>query len=473
MKARYERPWLRSEWVEFFGTIALAILAIFYPGCIAVPAPVPHPPVQPAPAVWSWDVSTDPPVDCVFTVEGDPASPRPTDPTGFLFVNTLPKVLKTGALQAVCPGFDTFLEQEDWQTFETTVHNVITLHASHYDPSGVPLEQLARFRGALFTARGPLSEGPRPGQPTNAISTERAWDWWTEADWQIVLHEYRDVRHLTHIAVGPLTGDDCYHGVYRPCTQDLSEANRDRFLDFIQRLWDSGLAPVYRHKPDNWERPEHAADLDRLDALMSTPRAQRLLRIVTYAGWEPNGDKYGWSNRTYVDTLARGARVFPNALRTLHTTCDVEVPVGATDKPDSRGIREDPALVTVSPGFGNAWRNIEPYIHLWEQQICGYVEGGYEQPTADFLRELRWVLQNQPPRTRPGGMWFGPTAWGPDRGLTWVLSEWGSFRDFWDDWPEAAAVQIGNFAIQNGSDGFFDGGSVAVGSGPVPWQVPR
>jgi hypothetical protein len=304
------------------------------------------------------------------------------------------------------------------------------------------------------------------------ISTERAWDWWTEADWQIVIHEYRDVRHYTHIAVGPLTGDDCYHGVYHPCTQDLSEANRDRFLDFIQRLWDSGLAPVYRHKPDNWERPEHAADLDRLDALMSTERAQRLLRIVTYAGWEPNGDKYGWSNRTYVDMLERGSRVFPHALRTLHTTCDVEVPVGVVGKADPRGYPEDPALVTVDPGFGNAWRNILPFIHLWEQQVCGYVDGGYELPQPDFLRELGWVLRNQPPRTRPGGQWYGGvTAWGPNTPLRWVLSEYGSYQHFWSDWPERGAIQIGDFAMQNGSEGYMDGGTLPVGDGPVPWQV--
>ena len=329
------------------------------------------------------------------------------------------------------------------------------------DPSTIPLEQLARFRGALFTARAPLSQGPRPGAPTNVVSTERGWDWWTEADWQAAEAAWR-ARGLTHVPIGPLVGDDCYHGVYRPCNQSLDEGTRDRFLDFVQRLWDDGFVPVYRHKPDNWETPDHAADLDRLDALMSTARAQRLLRVVTYPGWEPNGGsgpdavarKYGWTNATYVRMLARGARVFPNALRTLHTTCDTEVPIG--------GNTEDPALTTAA-GFAQAWKNILPYFHVWEHQVCGYLDGGSEMPMPEFLAQLKWVLQNQPQRTRPGGVWYGGvTAWGPGRGLVWVLSEYGSYRHFWDDWNEAGAQQIGDFAMCYGADGYFDGGTVSV-----------
>lgn len=344
----------------------------------------------------------------------------------------------------------------------------IHLQASHYDPSTVPLEQLARIRGALFTARAPISVGPRPGQPTNVIATPFA-EQWTEQDWQIATAALK-ARGYTHVAVGPMVSDgDCYHGVYAGCNTELSERARDRFLDTVQRFWDSGFAPVYRHKPDGWE-VGHDAELQRLDELMSTERAQKLLRIVTYAGWEPNGGsgpdavarKYGWDNATYVRMLSRGARVFPNALRTLHTTCDTEVPVG--------GDSEDRRLVSGPEGFAQAWRNILPYIHVWEQQVCGYLDGGSELPTEPFLTNIKWVLQNQPGRTRPGGVWYGQTAWGPGRPLTWILAEYGSYRQFWSDWAEEGALQIGDLAMQYGADGYFDGGRAPVGTGPVPWQ---
>lgn len=379
-------------------------------------------------------------------------------------------------LEAMQPGWQAYLRVTDvpgMDAYEQRIPQLpadavtdlgeVHLTSAHYDPSGVPLEQLARFRGALFTARAPLARGPRPGQPSNVIATAFA-DQWSEQEWQIAVQALRQ-RGYTHVAVGPMVSDgDCYHGLYSGCNTELSEAARDRFLDMVQRWWDAGFAPIYRHKPDGWETPDHAADLDRLDQLLSTPRAQRLLRIVTYPGWEPMGSRYGWNNATYVQMLARGARVFPTALRTLHVACDIEVPVG--------GDTEDRALVTPE-GFAQAWRNILPYFHVYEMQVCGYVDGGSDVPTQEFLTNLQWVTRNQPPRTKPGGMWFGPTAWGPNKGLVWSLSEYASYPDFWWDYREDHARQIGDFAVQNGADVYMDGGTLPIGGGPVPWQEGR
>ena len=485
--SREMTPGQKWSTFAFTGSLALmilmallAVVAVLSAGCAPVRVPQPTTPG-----------ASSPPRVLVATVRtSDGAIVRGgTASLSDDFNHVLPCVwggdrLTCTPAEVIAPGWQAYLRISDVpdasnysRTFLLSADAVqdlgeIHLDADHYDPSGVPLEQLARIRGALFTARAPLSQGPRPFQPTNVISTVRAWDWWTENDWQVAVAALR-ARGYTHIAVGPLTGDDCYHGVYSPCRNDLTEEARDRFLDFVQRLWDEGLAPVYRHKPDNWETG-HDAELQRLDELMSTPRAQKLLRIVTYPGWEPNGGsgpdavarKYGWTNATYVAMLARGARVFPNALRTLHTTCDTEVPVG--------GDSEDRALVNGSAGFAQAWKNILPYFHLWEQQVCGYLDGGYEIPVDPFVREMTWVLRNQPQRTRPGGEWYGgTTAWGPGRGLVWVLSEYGSYRHFWSDWDEQGALNIGDLAMANGADGYFDGGRAAVGSGPVPWQVRR
>lgn len=480
-------PGQKWSTAAFTGSLALlllmallAVVAVIASGCAPVRPPQgPTPPAQATPRVLVATVRTP---DGTVVQAGTATL---SDDFGHIVpcVWALDRLTCTPA-EIIQPGWQAYLRISgvpDMASYSRTfllafdaVQDIGEIHldADHYDPSGVPLEQLARFRGSLFTARAPLSQGPRPYQPTNVISTVRAWDWWTEQDWQVAVAALR-ARGYTHIAVGPLTGDDCYHGVYSPCRNELTEEARDRFLDFVQRLWDSGLAPVYRHKPDNWETG-HDAELERLDELMSTPRAQRLLRIVTYPGWEPNGGsgpdavarKYGWTNATYVAMLSRGARVFPTALRTLHTTCDTEVPVG--------GDSEDRALVNGAAGFAQAWKNILPYFHLWEQQVCGYLDGGYEIPREPFVGELTWVLRNQPPRTRPGGAWFGGrTAWGDNRGLVWVLSEYGSYRHFWSDWNEQGALDIGDLAMQHGADGYFDGGRVAVGSGPVPWQVGR
>lgn len=474
----------RHQWSAsaFTGSLALmllmallAVVAALTAGCGPVRPPQPPTPPTPAPRVV---------VATVRTPDGQIVRAG----TGTLsddFQHVVPCVwggdrLTCTPAEVIQAGWQAYLritDVPDMQAYEQRIQQLpsdavtdlgeLHLQAAHYDPSTVPLEQLARFRGQLFTAQAPMSTGPRPGDPSNIIATPFSPEW-SEADWQTAVQALR-ARGYTHIVIGPMVSDgDCYHHMYPNCNTQLTEAARDHFLDVVQRWWDEGFAPIYRHKPDGWETG-HDAELQRLDELMSVPRAQQLLRIVTYPGWEPNGgsgpdavsQKYGWTNATYVRMLSRGARVFPNALRTLHTTCDTEVPVG--------GDTEDPALVTPE-GFAQAWKNITPYFHVWEQQICGYLDARSPQPTPAFLNDLQWVLQNQPPRTRPGGQWYGQTAWGPGRGLTWVLAEWGSYAVTWWNWPEAYSRQIGDFAMQHGADGYLDGGSVPVGSGPVPWQ---
>ena len=331
------------------------------------------------------------------------------------------------------------------------------------DPTLIPLRTLASsFRGSLFTARAPLSQGPRPYQPTNAISWDL--DWMTDADFQMAIDAWHQ-RGYKMAAIGPWgNSGDCYHGVY-PCAGPLTPERLERLLDRVQVMWNEGIIPNYRHKPDNWETPDRRPDLDALDAIMrNSPRAQKLLRVVSYPGWEPMGTKYGWVNATYVEMLQRGTQVFPNALLTLHVACDVEVPVG--------GDSENRRFTDPKDGFAQAWKAITPYFHVFEWQSCGYLNSGSPAPTPQFMADLKWVIQNQPNRTKPGGMWYGGSRWNvtnpnePDPGIVWVMAEWASFPSFWSDWPESEGVKIGDAVMCWGADGYLDGGTVSVPLSP-------
>src|SRR5438067_13388074 len=100
----------------------------------------------------------------------------------------------------------------------------------------------------------------------------------------------------THAVTGPVTGNDCYHGQY-PCHRGVpSQVEWDAYLDDLQEWWDAGVTPIYFAKPDETLEP---GEMAALDALYAQERAQRLLRVVVYTGWEPWG-KYAKTNAGWV-----------------------------------------------------------------------------------------------------------------------------------------------------------------------------
>ena len=452
---------------------ALFLVALLAAACGPVrPAPAPSaPPVAPSRLV-------------VVTVRGQGALLEATGTLWDDFGHTVACATQDQRLlcplgDAIGPGIGAHLSVavEGWQPQEQNfatcapgfpcdpVQDLGELHMKPVgvDPSGIPLRALAQqYRGSLFTARAPLSQGPRPYQPTNVVFWDL--DWMTDADFQMAIDVWHQ-HHYTMAAIGPWgNSNDCYHGVY-PCAGPLTPERLERLLDRVQVMWNEGIVPNYRHKPDNWETPGRRADLDALDAMLrNSPRAQKLLRVVSYPGWEPMGTKYGWLNSTYVEMLQRGTQVFPNALLSLHVACDVEVPVGGDD--------ENPRFTGPPDGFAQAWKNITPYFHVFEWQSCGYLNANSPTPTPQFMADLKWVIQNQPPRTKPGGMWYGGSRWNvtnpgePDPGIIWIMAEWASFPSFWSDWPESEAVKIGDAVMCWGADGYLDGGTVSVPLSP-------
>lgn len=323
------------------------------------------------------------------------------------------------------------------------------------DPAGYLPGRLAAIRGAMWTARLDVPYGPRPGSPDNII----AFPFYTlfgPADRQRMISAYKR-RGYTHVAIGPMAGTDCYHGKY-PCHDATvegswpadgvpSQQQWDVFLDRVQELWDAGLIPVYFAKPDRWERPEFAARFDALDALHRQDRAQRLLRVVVYPGWEPNGTPSGWTAATYVRMVRRGAEVFPRAIRFLHTSCGVEAPRATSD--------------AVSPG--GAWTGVAPYLHGWFVQSCEYVESRTPEPSPALVRDWQHTIAERVGRFRNGKEgWPRGSAWGPATPMLVVAAEYAGYTAFWNNWPEDAARQLGDAAIEAGADGYLDGGTVAV-----------
>jgi hypothetical protein len=435
--------------------LALLGLALLAASCTVRPPP---PPVPPTTVAFDLVACKNPVVDnycdgpsfALFTLDRYTLT---GDGDGYVYMTGRP--IGTVTLTILADGylpFTTSVNPVDLVAANARgERNFFELTREHVDPSAVPLTTLAAIRGAMWTARLNLPYGPRPGQDTNILAMT-FYGLYNASDRERMLSHYHDDLGYTHAVTGPVTGNDCYHGLY-PCRQGIpTQTEWDAYLDELQTWWDRGVTPVYFAKPDGWERPEHAADMNALDALYAQPRAQKLLRIVVYPGWEPSGTKYGWSNAMYVTWVQRGARVFPNALRLLHTVSDLDAPTGGNDDQ------------TFPPGQGNrlSWQAVAPYIHGWLVQVGGYVGGSSATPTPVFLSEFTKLFTDLRHKfTGDAAGWPTSSAWG-HQPLRVYYAEGASFGDFWRDWPEPTARDLGDRAMQAGADGYLDGGNVSV-----------
>jgi hypothetical protein len=331
---------------------------------------------------------------------------------------------------------------------------VVTLtgRSAHVDPSTFSLERLAAVRGAMWTARLNVPFGPRPNRDDNILALA-FYDLYDAPTRQRMLEAYK-ARGYTHSVTGPITGNTCYHNLY-PCRRGHpSQEHWDAYLDRLQEQWDAGVIPIYFAHPDGWTLPANSADMDVLDALHRQPRAQQLLRVVVYAGWEPSGTKHGWNNDQYIAWAKRGADVFPNAVRFLHTVSDLDAPTGQNDS----------AVFPAGQANAIAWQRIAPYIHGWFDQLGGYVGGRSEVPSQAFKDEFAKHVNRVRRGFREGyGGWPRSSAWG-DRPLLYIAAEYAAYGNFWSNWREQYALDLGDLAMQAGADGYLDGGRVPVPS---------
>lgn len=457
-------------------TILLGILAAPACGVRIRPTPPPAPPpvVTPAPpATLSFDIVAckspfidnycDGPAGAIFRIKvGNPDSwiEFKGDGNGYAWASGVPNVPDSD-IEIRAPGYERLLKHISPPVLVATnakgIHNVWDLTPSHVDPSGIPLEQLAAIRGAMWP-KGPapcsIPMGPRPGSPDNIIATDFITEY--DAATQDCLIGELKRRGYTHVVMGPLVDSDGYHGQYTP---NDWRGRFSEFLDAIQKFWDHGLTTVVWIKPDNWTLDQMKAELT---PLLSQERARKLIRAVVPMGWEA-GANYEYSSCTWAEAGKWAAQVLPNAIRLIHLPSDRDAPVGG----DARCNDDDRVW---NPG-GNAagWGRVAPYYHGWLVQ-----NGAFECPTCiapngktnfqnfqdQFDLRVRASLADRFINGYAG--WPRFSAWGAGMPLTIYAGEYSSFWRYWQNRPEAEGEAWGDSAIQAGARGYLDSGTVAV-----------
>ena len=347
-------------------------------------------------------------------------------------------------------------------TFGAANQNVpVALALAHVDPSTIPLGDLARVRGSIWSTQCddyPLPGGPKPDQPGNIIATV----FWSNYDAPARAAAARTLlgSGFTHCAVGPFTDSDGYHGMWRPTDWMASQASWDAFLDILQDLWDrtpetpqpgrpwAGLAPVVFGKPDAMD-PD--AFMAQAEPFLAQPRAQRLIRLFVPMGWEPT--RYKYSSYTYAAIGAWARRVLPNALIVLHQESDCDAPVGTDWRGDDNG--HDNAI---------GWQRVAPFYHIWAVQTGAF--GNVDTNPASFQDfcdlfnpSVRGSYQDRFQHGYAG--WPTTSAWG-DAPIAVVAFEYASYWRVWHHRSQDEAYRWGDGALAAGADGYCDGGTVDV-----------
>jgi hypothetical protein len=309
------------------------------------------------------------------------------------------------------------------------------------------LEELAQIRGAMWTARGPVPWGPRPGQADNCICIDY-FECFTPAEQDQIIQLYVKDRNYTHAPMGPIV-DAGYHGQLPSCDW---RSNPDVYLDAALKLEDNGCHVIHFIRPDagcaglEWT----VEDLEReLGPVFRTQKAQDTMRIVCI-GWEPGG-RYYYDNAWWVQMAEWLAKTFPNALRLIHMVADCDAPTGGDDE------KKFPA------GQGNAmcWANVAPYLHGWLIQNAGYVNQDNPIPSDafvhEFLKQFGGTGSMKDRFTNGYAGWPTSSAWGPGKGLKVYAAEFAAFGNYWKNFAESESRKLGQMAIAAGADGSFDG----------------
>lgn len=312
----------------------------------------------------------------------------------------------------------------------------------HVDPSKFTLAQLARVRGSMWTARLNIDFGPRPFDPTNCLAIEFLY-LYPPSEQQRMMDAWR-ARGYTHCCIGPCIGQG-YHNDY----PDYSFVNNfEAYLDVLQLLWDNGICPIYFVKGDTWTLD----DLIAHEHLFTSERAQRLLRIVVPAGWEPNRET---PSHVWREWLEWGAHIFPKALRWIHMVADHDAPGSS-----SEGYTND-----------QLWANVVDLIHGWPVQSFAFEDPNAINEGQTITRYQEWINSyditvrgSYPDRFVNGyAGWPTSSAWGHGKPLIAFPGEWGSYWVYNErERLESEAQAWGDAAMAVGAKCYLDGGTVAV-----------
>lgn len=311
------------------------------------------------------------------------------------------------------------------------------------DPSKWTRGQVLAVRGALFTARYPLPWGPRPNDLSNSLNIGEVFNYANQRDRTKAFTAYTD-RGYTHAPMGAWNPEaqGGYHDMY-----PFRKLTFDQYLDEIQELADHGIKAAHFLKPDDWSVDDA---ITWLLPLYRQPRARKLLRLVGPFGWEPS---IGTANADYVRMFEAVARAMPEAYLFLHMVADFDAP----------GNNDDltPGLPTYIGNAGCWWNLAAAGLDAYLAQVGGYWRDQSEVPTVGFVNALANHCRDQHNRFYHGAAGW-PTHNNKGQQIRYVLAEYASYPDFHENWPEMYARDLGDLAMANEADGYFDGGRVNV-----------
>lgn len=297
---------------------------------------------------------------------------------------------------------------------------------SGVDPFSIPTEELLNFRGSIWTARAKVPFGPRPMQDDNILAMDY-FESYNDADQQTMLEGYVKQRGYRHAPFGALI-DEGYHGQYPGVD---FRTNPAWYAGVMQKMWNGGAYPVLFMSPNNWS---HEDCENILTPIYQMPEFQRVVRLVVPYGWEPGG--YNISNADWVRRFQWARRCFPNAIMGIHMIADFDAPIGGNDGAPIGSMTKQ-----------EAWTNVaNAGAQFFLDQVAGYINGP-EVPTQAFIdgmsERVRYFVQHF-------------RDWGID--LSYIGGEYAAYADYWQNFNEKYAVQIGKLCMDNGARGFFDGG---------------
>lgn len=318
--------------------------------------------------------------------------------------------------------------------------------SAHIDPSKFSFEELSHIRGSMWTARW---DNRRYG-PSSGILAMDFYEYYPADERRQMRKAYKD-RGYTHYVTGPMVDLGGYHGLYPTTDIRGNQPLWDLYLDSVQECWDDGLIPIHFVHPDGW----NIEDMRQILDFYRQPRAQKLLRVVVWTGWEPV--RYEWENATWNTFLQQAMEVMPLALKCVHTVADYDALTGGNDY-----------RTLGSNGNAVCWQRSAPMLHTWLTQFAGYYtpiqqhdHPGFAAQYAAFQTNLKGAMVDLRKRFHTGyAEWPTTSLWGGP--LKVVAGEYAAYPNFWDNFPEAESIVLGNLALDGGADGYLDGGSHVV-----------
>jgi len=319
----------------------------------------------------------------------------------------------------------------------------------HFDPASLTLEQIATFRGGMWTARtaapyggAPSRFGPRMNQASNIAAMcyiEHLPEKWQR---DRMIADYK-LRGYTHAVTGSPIDPDGYHHQYPEYPGPLTQAWWDHTLTCYEEWYDAPggpIIPAFFALPEEWDVDQAERELG---SFFRQERAQQLIRMV-FPAWEPN-----WASAKWVRVMTWLTRTFPHAVWGVHLTPNHSAPGLSSEIVE--GVFEE----------SHMWKAIAHMVHVFaEQSDCWFRGSAEDRAYWTGMWNPRMIGGWDSRFTGGYNRWPTNSAW-PKGGIWPFPAEFLSYDCYWKDRPELDAQRIGDAAIAMGARGSLDGLTIA------------